>query len=891
MRKGIPIIIIAAIILSMGLAASAAAAPTEKMIFRLQALGIIDEYEAEREVTRGEAVDAFVRMLVESPAYTGETGFSDVPADSEYASAVYYAKQIGIINGTGGGLFSPDDKSTGYQIAKMAVVTLGYQMPAEEAGGYEGGYVFVATQQGLLTGYSLEGNVKMSEFAVLLDKMLDMNMLEPSYGTSGDYVKSEQTIYEKIIDRSSKESIKGIVTAVGNSALNGYKTLNDDEISIGDSVFKYYGENAYEMLGKNVNAYYREDDATGRILVVDILPLSTNSAVTIKSDDINTLSATSCVYEKNEDKTETLKIAVSASFIHNRSNMTPSGNVIKVATGEVTLLDRDDDEVYDVVFINEYESFVADRISEINKTVYFKKDNYFHGKTGFKFDYEDTDKKYYIYNSENEEITFEDIEAGNVITIESNSDETLNYVTVTDEKTEGVISAVTEDEEFVIGDETYTIYAPNAAEILADYGVGQEGVFYLNSKGEIVDGDVGADGYYGFVTEVSGSESIGTDAQIKIITAGASKKEVEVNGDEETIKYVYSNGEEKILNLASKIKYTRKTAGGSSETEITESVSPSSINWSELSRAVVCYKLNGEGKVNKLDVTPIDIYNNLKTRFTYELNGKLNSCGGYDESTRTPFFIGSTTNVICVPENDTPDEDDYKVDVTVSDESLYVFVPINVDDKTQVAECVILVSAMDANDPKPFSDTTKISIVGGVKRSIDAEGDLVYTVELLEGKDYKTPSLKAGSLMEQSVSKLKCGDLIQYNTNAMGEIANVSKPIASMYEYDTNYDVSGSGENEMVYGVVSSIELNRLDGIENEMVDKLTFNNLGGDRRTYKLLREDGPTIYSYKKSTGVIAASEADEIQTENEAGSEASKVFLYVSNNVVKCAVIFKD
>ena len=59
-----------------------------------------------------------------------------------------------------------------------------------------------------------------------------------------------------------------------------------------------------------------------------------------------------------------------------------------------------------------------DRISKTNTTLYFKKDVFFHNKAGFQFDYEDQDKKYYIYNEEQEEIKFEDIAEGDVVTIE-----------------------------------------------------------------------------------------------------------------------------------------------------------------------------------------------------------------------------------------------------------------------------------------------------------------------------------------------------------------------------------------------------------------------------------------------------------------------------------------
>ena len=75
-----------------------------------------------------------------------------------------------------------------------------------------------------------------------------------------------------------------------------------------------------------------------------------------------------------------------------------------------------------------------------------------------------------------------------------------NVIVVTNKKVEGTISTITEDETFIIENETYELYAPNAAELLADYKIGQEGTFFLNDRNEIVDAEVGTDGHYGSVT-------------------------------------------------------------------------------------------------------------------------------------------------------------------------------------------------------------------------------------------------------------------------------------------------------------------------------------------------------------------------------------------------------
>lgn len=66
---------------------------------------------------------ALVRLLFDldgqPDAGAVQTGFSDVAADAPYAQAVGWAYGAGIVNGTGGGLFSPDDAVTREQLCVM----------------------------------------------------------------------------------------------------------------------------------------------------------------------------------------------------------------------------------------------------------------------------------------------------------------------------------------------------------------------------------------------------------------------------------------------------------------------------------------------------------------------------------------------------------------------------------------------------------------------------------------------------------------------------------------------------------------------------------------------------------------------------------------------------
>ena len=62
---------------------------------------------------------AFLYRSAGSPAVSKPIPYKDVPADADYAKAVAWASEKGIVSGTGEGTFDPDGKCTRGQIVTM----------------------------------------------------------------------------------------------------------------------------------------------------------------------------------------------------------------------------------------------------------------------------------------------------------------------------------------------------------------------------------------------------------------------------------------------------------------------------------------------------------------------------------------------------------------------------------------------------------------------------------------------------------------------------------------------------------------------------------------------------------------------------------------------------
>ena len=95
----------------------------ESAIARCAAYGILtgtggDRFEPESPLTRAMAA-AILHRMAGSPEPSGTAGFTDVPAGSWYSEAVAWASEQGIVLGTGGGLFSPDEYISREELAVL----------------------------------------------------------------------------------------------------------------------------------------------------------------------------------------------------------------------------------------------------------------------------------------------------------------------------------------------------------------------------------------------------------------------------------------------------------------------------------------------------------------------------------------------------------------------------------------------------------------------------------------------------------------------------------------------------------------------------------------------------------------------------------------------------
>jgi len=345
----------------------------------LHDLGIVtNRSNLERDIPRCEFATIVLRMtgLEETALQTAYSGrFPDVPSDHWAAKNIEFAVQAGFFSGGSDGLFRPDNGVTPAEALKVLVTVLGYDEVAKAKGGFPTGYMAVAADLELTSGLSLRTeNIHRGELYTLVYRALHTDMLirEGYGGTESDYKSYENrnilTEYLKIYQH------EGIVTADETEALEG-ENCEAGELEI-DGEKYILKKQLVSLVGKKINAYYRESKSLKRT-IVSYSELE-NEVITLSSASISEFDSERMRYVYlGESDTLEYRISDDSAIIYNHTPVTSHiADVLVPECGSVTLINTDGDNVFETVKIDEYYNIVANRYSSYDEIIADKSDLY-----------------------------------------------------------------------------------------------------------------------------------------------------------------------------------------------------------------------------------------------------------------------------------------------------------------------------------------------------------------------------------------------------------------------------------------------------------------------------------------------------------------------------------
>lgn len=844
----------------------------------LDALDIlsIDSYMPDEQISRGEFASLMVQMLHMDVLLETEVAapvFLDVPADGAYKDAIAAVAALGLMVGDSNGRFLPDNRITYAEAVKVLVCAVGYDVVAQQRGGYPAGFLAVGANTKITRGMSLNYDADLSKAAAarLIYQAMEVDILSARYsGQLGYELNEGSTLMSNKLDKLQLTVRKGIVTANTTIGFDSGAKLHEDEIRIDGQRYLCGGRDYDDLLGCAVEAYISTEGA--ETIKSVFRQRYGNAELIIDAEDIDEFRLTHITYDTEEDDKETAALDSEVVFIYNGRPVSEiMADDIRPEAGTVRLLSHDAGSTYRVVLIEDSRSYVVGRVAVTNAIIHFKeflgRSVSFRGKPAIYLNNSDPDYHYVITDAEGEPVLLSDIQENDVVTLTVSKDETYIKIQVVRSNVTGILQEIKEDE-IMVNDTVYPLNLHNGYQPLLDIRAGDNATFYLDAHGKVIMSEkiTGGSLAYAYVVDAKPTGgALDPTLSLKLMHPGSIEKVVDKN-DSTKISYTLKNGEMKVLPLAETVKVDGAKVKDTA-----------ALN---LKGCLLSYRTNSEGEIDKIELG--EEYNR---DLGYRFNSKLMSFGGQLEG---GFLINEQCAVICVPRSG--NVDDYYQQVRLIEANSYDVLGYDVDSVTCMAKAAVITANMSASGGSAINNTSDVAVVKQLLFAVREDGTECYKVSLLDDTTEKLIECNDNDTVTAVVARLKTGDLINYTQDAFGRMNGI-KILAQPTQYTTPLLINERQTNEEVYGYVYDIVGNTFHSMNNEMVDRVTVvYDESGLRKEYVIPRENTPPLYVYRRANQSVKNIASDDFVSYRIAGGEASTIFMAVCEDVVRAVLILE-
>lgn len=783
----------------------------------------------------------------------GTTKFPDVASDHWATGAINVADQQGLVVGDSEGTFRPDDSVTFEEAVTIIVRALGYEPAAQDKGGYPTGYMSIASQKQLLKGIEAVSAepAKRGDIAQLVFNALTVNMMEQiGFGSSVSYEEVDKTL---LYDRLNVEKAYGQITATDETSLTGGSTTGDDRIQINDNLYLKGDTNATQLLGYNVLYYARINKTTDEKTLILVTPQSNkNNSLALNSSDIVDVTGDATANKTVEywanrttdRRTKTASIKSDATYIYNgKYKEGLAVEDLKPSSGNLVLIDANMDNVYEIVFVNHFTNLVVDTVSEVTGRV---TDKYLNGSLVFDKD-SNPDVKYSIIK-DGEEINVTDLVEWNVISYTISDDKNLIRAYVSDASVTGTVNEISEDG-YRIGDSD--VVYEKAESYPNEIKLRDKGTFYLDIEDKIA-----------AVNTKATNESAITTNYAYLVDA-ATKTEFETTAQ---FKLYTKEGKTEILDSASKMRINDEYA------QTPEEVVAQLTSGTAVKPQLIIYEVNSDGKITAIDTAKDNTSTGAPNTSEFTMNiskkdmvykrasGKLGNVGITDD-----------TIIFDIPASANGDTDKFAIrnKSTLSNDSSYDAIVYDLQENYTANVIIITSSTGITNAESPI---TVVNFIAETQNE-----DFEYTDKLYgfsEGKEIELMAADKSVFRKNGSTQLKAGDIIQYKTDAKGNVDGITLLFDSSNK--TNEFVTDvTTDLRTVYGRATR----KFGGSVNVQVGDETYNFATGDAIVY---------MYDSSRTRNPISVVSAADIEI-YETGNEA-RLFVKIYQDEVQEMVIVK-
>ncbi len=790
-------------------------------------LGIIrSPFPAEREdyllkeTNRGGLAQMASRIAGISP-YTGtDVYFTDVPADHRNYVEINALAIAGILTGDGNGKFRPDDPVTPEEMATVCGKILGYDIIGEHDS-----YMALANRIGLFDGVELSGNIKIGQFYRIFLNTLDTEVMEQvAFGDKDKYAVQDGLTALECFHGLVKQ--RGIVEGTNGTKVSDVDiSIGKNQLLIGGRVFVY--EDTTDLLGREVVFYSRRDKMTGgtkqeiEFLYED---KERNNYISINGKDVEGMEDNYFVYYTGS-KEKKVQLTTSPDVVLNGiayPEYTPAD--FRPGCGVVTLLDNNDDQIYDIIFIEEYLFMMVDSIDVENGIIYGMHPSISVGS-------QEQDEVYEVFMEAGIVGELGYLAPGDVIAVQaSKNTKGSKKITVTylGEGTSGVIEGIYKDT-YTIGGVVYEVTGATAMDN-DPYLIGQTVTVYT------FEGLCGAvihpenDNYkFGYLIDANVKESAFSGTlQVRIVNQEremleltAAEKfmldESEYTDAFRALTQIKTAADKRILSPDMQAAAEAESASTISRTDV-----KSLYNYGVIGQLVegetnfpysqpVRYRVNNEGELTHLDTLLKGANETEQSLTPIQSNGGREYAGTeaamYSNNDRGFYIYDGKGNVfaslinpsnIIYPPYDLRDKVEYYGNSLINEQYCAVEA-YTVNDYRMARYAVVYNRVYNA-----VSEENGIYIIGDIQKVMNKDGEVVRQVTLY---GYNGPYTRVLA-KEIDDSQVAVGNVVRYQVNAHDEIVLIDTfyniadgdPVAAQRIKESGQSRAWGLRNRMAYG-------------------------------------------------------------------------------------------
>lgn len=842
-------------------------------------LNILDADANERQdenITRQEFIYGLINLL--GIGYTNEMApFSDVGAGEKYAKSIHTAYELGLVSGYGDSTFRPYDEISTNSAARLLCYILGYKellqrgLPLVKA----------CSESGICTK---EEATKDEALSVKDAARFFVNTLN-AYLVSPDIISHDSTSYRVLNETLGENArdvkrIEGIVRANEITFIDEENSLDPSYVMIGSTLLKTGNTNAVNLIGQNVICYYKKGVSARQNEILFIKPYE-NNILTIDAKNIigyNDSDKKLSYYDESDDKKQVKISLFDANVIYNNKlTLSPESSDFIFENGNVTLIDNNNDKIYDVAVIKSFETYIVEMVDTVSKKVYTK-----WGKGALDFS---NDENVSFLSETGTQMDLVEVLEYDVLDVYFSKDKTYMSVVYTYSYDEGIIEEVANgvNPQVVINGKKYNMTNDFYINQLNDVK-GKEAVFSLNSNGEIACASFNSKKglNYGYII------SIGSDNSLKPTLK---------------IKYLAYDGKIYVKELTDKVKLNSKFL------EVSENIDI----FKALKEELMLYRVNADDKISYID-TPSKLnangtYDNLEDNESKDSLCHYDTASDYQYRSETGIFAGkiainSKTLIFRVPSDPSKAKDEYYDIITlnqfVSNDAKRSFKAYRSSEETLCAEAIVKKENYSTR-PEPSEDTV-VSVIDEVSQIVNDEGDVVYKVKAYTNSSLATYITEDENVIDSITHndkpyKLQKGDVVRVVNNIKG----ITRNIVPVYVHKdkTTMEMADGGKNPNSTSFIARYRV--LNGsvyqtsgnyfyttttklVEGNSYDKEDLENF--ELRTFKGYQ----IIICDLKEETIAFGNQADVIGFINTGCVDSSNVFIHDRYGDSKTLVVYK-